>query len=430
MILLLALACAGGESPTVAPAETKPAPPVADNAPKPADTPPAAPSQPVIWRLDNIDQLVPKAPARVTTVGRPLPANPVYDTALQSLGAIVERYAGDPLNPWAISHGVLARGSEFRLANGDPAIPHLFAAYAEPRAVGARTFVGFPASLGEIRVEPHTDLLLKNMGEVGVAPDAVFATRQGNVSVADLYRHTVLKTYLVPQKNHSSFDGPNDMPWGLQALAQWAPDSELQWVSTDGAAMDLDFLTSFTVAVLTQESAFMFEAMQRGQRFQRQGQPLFSYTCGAAHLVQGAAYAVARGFGTAMDRKAVEAQVPLLFYRLPIELSIYDDAMKRNPKHRVRLLVQRMKFLGHFLETTGKMQATGLFVPTDEQMQAIEGAAQNLVLVVQGLEAQGVFANMEELRKQDEQLYLDVVGDASHAVRGLELALGRGTVRW
>jgi hypothetical protein len=133
--------------------------------------------------------------------------------------------------------------------------------------------------------------------------------------------------------------------------------------------MDLDYLTTFTVAVLTKESAFLFQDMQRGQDFERKGQPLFSYSCGGAHILQGASYAVARGYGTPKDRKAVEAQVPLMFYRLPIELGIYDEAMKAAPKQKLRLLVQRMKFLGHFLETMGKMEAMGLYVP-DEVLQS------------------------------------------------------------
>ena len=419
-LLLLALACDGEQAATPA---TPPATPPA------ASATPAAPT-PVVWNVDTIDQLVPVAPARATTVGRALPADPAYDRALQALGGVVETYAGDPDNPWAIAHGVLARGTDFRLVDGRPAVPHLFSTYAEPRTVGTRTLLGFPRSLGTVRVEPHTDLLLKNLGEVGVAPDAVYPTRHGDVPVADLYRNTLLKTYLVPAKNHSSFDDPNDVPWGLQALVQWAPSDELQWVATDGTAMDLDDLTTFAVAVLTKESAFLIDAMQRGQPFERSGQALFSYTCGGSHLLQGASYAVARGYGTPRDRKAVEVQVPLLFYRLPIELGIYDVAMKRNPKHRVRLLVQRMKFLGHFLETTSKMQAMGLFVPDDAQMKLVEGAAQNLVLVVDALEKEGVFDGLATLREKDEQLYLDVVGDASHAVRGLDLALGRATMRW
>lgn len=419
MIVLLAglLACTAGQ-PEAPPAEP------------PKAAAPAAPAPVPIWTRDNIGELVPRAPERTTRVARPIPTLPAYDVALQVLNNVVERYAGDPDNPWAIAHGVLARGAAFRMTDGREAIPHLFSAYAEAHEVGGRSLVGFPAAVGAIRVDPHTDLQLKNMQEAGVAPDAVFVTRAGERSIADLYRYTLLRTYLVAQTNHSSYQNPNDMPWGLQALATWAPGPEVQWVALDGTPMDLDFLADFVVAVLTQESAFMFEAMQKGQEVRREGQPLFSYTCGGAHLVQGAAYAVARGFGSPTSRKAVEAQVPLLFYRLPHELAQYDEAMKRNPKFRTQLLVQRVKYLGHFLETMSKLQAMGLYTPDDRQVQLLEGAAQNLTLAVDALQKSGALDNLPAIRAKDEQLYLDIVGDSAHAVRGLELALGRGEVRW
>ncbi len=435
ILLLLAFGC-GGEAPVDSPAPPAgTAAPAASAAPTATASATGVPAADTVWTADNIDQLVPVAPERRTTVGRPIPALPEYDATLQTLGKIVETWAGDPENPWAIAHGLLARGPSFRLVDDREALPHLFTAYAEPRPVasstgGTHTLVGFPKTLGAVRVEPHTDLLLKNLGEIGVAPDATFPSRAGTVSVADLYRYTLLKTYLVPATNKSSYDGTNDMPWGVQALAQWAPPGDLHWIATDGTPMDLDFLASFTVKVLTQESRFLFDAMQKRQSFERKGQALFSYACGGAHLLQGASYAVARGHGTPLDRKAVEAQVPLMFYRLPIELGIYDAALKQSPKHKIRLLVQRMKFLGHFLESMGKMEAMGLYVPDEKQTQLLEGAAQNLVLTVEALQKAGTFDNMETLRAKDEQLFLDVVGDSCHAVRGLELALGRGTVAW
>ena len=46
------------------------------------------------------------------------------------------------------------------------------------------------------------------------------------------------------------------------------------------------------------------------------------------------------------------------------------------------------------------------------------------------LKRTGAMDNLGALREGNEQLYLDIVGDASHAVRGLELALGRATVAY
>lgn len=418
-LLALLLACSG--EPT-APAVT----PVPEQASLPASEPP---TKTTVWTSENIQDLVPVLPAHNNAVPKPIPAMPDYDAALATLGAVVDTWDADADNPWAVAHGVLARGKDFRLSDGREAIAHLFANYAEPRQAGARTLMGFPRELGEIRVEPHTDLLLKNLSEAGVDPSVSFTTRTGTVPVADLYRWTLLKTYLVPASNHSSFADPGDISWTLHGLAAWAP-GELQWVATDGTVMDLDDLTSFDAAVLLQESAFMLQDMQRGVPFQRAGQPLFAYPCGGSHLVQGVAYAVARGYGTPRDRNVVEGQVPLLFYRLPVELGIYDQALREHRDYRLKLAVQRLKFLGHWLETISKMQAMGLFLPDATQLTTIEGAAQNLVVNVNDLHKQGAFDRLPEIRAKDEQLYLDIIGDSAHAVHGLELALGRGKVAW
>lgn len=404
-------------------------PPAAPRPPEPAPATPAAPELRV-WSADNIRDLVPTAPARAGSVTRPIPALPAYEETIRILGQVVDSRAADPENAWAIAHGVLARGAGFRLSDSRPAIAHVFATFAEPRSVGTLTLIGFPQTRNGVPVEPHTDLILKNIGEAGLLPSETFPASGSTVTVADLYRHTLLKTFLIADKNESSYQNPNDMPWGVQALAQWAPDEELRWVAANGTKMDLDELTHFLVAVLHQESAFMFSALGRGEKFQRTGQALFSYTCGGAHLVQGATYAVARGFGKPEDRQVVSAQARLLLYRLPIELAIYDDAARQNPKYRLKLMVQRVKFLGHFLETISKMQALGLFTPDDGQLATIEGAAQNLSLTVSALSQSKAFERLDEIRAAEEQMYLDIVGDAAHAVRGLELALGRGTIAY
>jgi hypothetical protein len=250
------------------------------------------------------------------------------------------------------------------------------------------------------------------------------------VSAADVYRYTLLKTYLRASENASSFADPNDMAWGVQALAAWAPSRDLRWVANDGTKMDMNDLADFLVVVLTKESKFMFDAMRTGAGFQREGQPLFSYTCGGAHLLQGASYAVARGFGKPENRTWVAAQGPLLLYRLPIELTQYDAGMVRFKDQRERLLAQRLKFLGHWLESMSKLRILGLFTPDSIQLTSIEGAAQNLALTVAELERMGTFSRLDTLATEDHQLYLDLVGDSAHAVRGLELALGRQKLWW
>lgn len=397
--------------------------------PEPSPTPAAPPVR--VWTPETIGELVPVTPARKSAVPEPVPHLPQYDGALATLGAVVDRWATDPAVPWCIAHGLLARGPELRLADGREAVPALFETWAEPHEVAGRTLWGFPKERGGVRIEAHSDLLLKNLAEVGVPADAHFPGPGGaTVAIADLWRWTLLKTFLVAETNHSSFSSPNDTPWNLQGLALWAPEPELQWKAVDGTPMDLDFLTGFVCAVLLQESAFLYEAKKRDQKFQRAGQALFNYACGGAHLLQGATYAVARGFGSAKDRKVLESQVDLWFWRLPGELALYDEVGQRNPAQVDRLLAQRLKFLGHFLESMAKLQAFGLYTSDRGKALMLEGAAQNLTLTVAALQKRGVFDRMDRLRTEDEQLWLDLVGDSCHAVRGLELVLGRQKLWW
>jgi hypothetical protein len=193
--------------------------------------------------------------------------------------------------------------------------------------------------------------------------------------------------------------------------------------------MALSDLATFSLAVLVTETQFLAKAMQAGADFRREGQGIFRYTCGGAHLLQGVSYAVARGLGGPRGVAAIQGQVAMQYYRLPRELKIYDQALQQHPEHQLRLLVQRLKFTGHFLESMTRLAALGFYEPTDAQLEALRGVAQQVVLVTRALVKLGVMQEPHQLRSQDEQLYLDLLGDSAHAVRGMELALGRSSLR-
>ena len=141
--------------------------------------------------------------------------------------------------------------------------------------------------------------------------------------------------------------------------------------------------------------------------------------------------ALARGYGNDQARALFMKQPELWFYRLPRELAIYDAAMKRfGETEALRLLVQRLKFTGHFLESMHKLAAMGFYVPTSEQQAALDGVALQVALTLEALHKEGVFDRMPQLRAEDEQLYLDIVGDSAHALHGLHIALGDEPVRF
>ena len=403
----------------------------------PPQPPPAAPPQAVpsttasvVYSAQNIDTLMPQPPTRQGTTPAPLRETAIYTEALEILGGIVDERAADPGNPWAISHGLLARGSGFTLTNGANAVDWLFAEYGEELEAGGHTLVRFPAARGDIRIEPHTDLILKALTEAGVDPTRPVTVQGHPHTVADLYRGSLLRSALDPYNDHSSYASTDDISWATQGLAAWSPPG-LTWVALDGTAMSMDNLAAFNVAVLVSETEFLDKAMKAGADFERRGQGIFHYTCGGAHLLQGAGYALARGFGPDSLRAAFAQQIPMSFYRLPRELAIYDAAAKRfGTTHANQLMVQRLKFTGHFLESMHKLAALGLYVPDTQQQAYLEGAARQVAGVAKALQTTGLLDDLDAVREADEQLYLDIVGDSAHAIRGLELALGRASIAY
>lgn len=418
---------AGAAGPA-APAQTTPSASGSSTPVVPAPAPGPVPT--AGWSAATMDTLAPMAPTRVGRSPAPLPSSAAIETTITRLEGVVKKHGADPLNPWAIGHGLIAMGPDFELSNGQPAVDWLFSEYAVELTAEGVTTVQFPRKKGEIRVEPHKQLMLKAMTEAGVRPDRAVTVQGRPHTVADLYRGAVLASWLVPATNHSSFSSPNDMPWAVQALSAWAPPGAFTWTAIDGTPMTLDDLATFTTSVLVAESQTLFQAMEAGAQMQKRKQGVFAYTCGGSHLLQGSAYAVARGRSTDLAHKAIQGQIPLLYWRLPQELRVYDEASSRAPQHAQVLLVQRLKFLGHWLETAHKLAILGFYAPTAEQKKQMSGAAQQLALTVEALEQQGVYGAMDRLRTEEPQLYLDVIGDSAHALHALRIARGEHGIAW
>jgi len=221
------------------------------------------------------------------------------------------------------------------------------------------------------------------------------------------------------------------MPWTLQAVSTWAPRG-LSWTADGGHEMTIDGLTSSAVTRLAADTAFLREARAQGQTVsKRNRQGIFTYTCGGAHLVQGVTWAVGQGFGTPEDRAVVAREIDLYLWRIDVELDTVDalivhPQVASDPNKVEQLRIQRLKFLGHVLETTHKAAALGLVEATPARAEALARVETELVATVQAMRAAGGFDRLEQTRARNEQIYLDYIGDAAHALRGI--ALHTGTV--
>ncbi len=405
-MLLLLLACSGEEA--VVPVEVVPEP------------------------VRVVEDIQLRLPDHEVFTPYPTPLSPDLAKTLEVLGEVVDKHAGDPANPWAIAHGMLARGPGFVLTNGEPALPWLYANYASISEIEGVEYPAFPRSMPDgTKVEPHTDLLLKVFTESGVDPSTVVLVDGREFEVADTWRHSLKTTFISvgPQGESTSFDSTNDMPWGVQSLAMWAPE-DLQWKAFEGTEMDMDDTTKLMVHILTSENDFIVKSMLSGVPFQKEKQGIHMYTCGGAHLLQGAAFAVARGYGTTEDLDKMKVNGKVLYYRYAIEVDIVNQTMKKHPTYRLQLLSQQLKFIGHFIESAHKLAALGVYLPDATEQATLLTATDDLIGVVKELKALGAFDNLDEIRPENEQLYLDLVGDSSHAVNAIEIATGKRAVRY
>jgi hypothetical protein len=417
------------------------APPAPDPTPAPPSTPAptAAPPAPP----DQAPDVAFRMPALVGTSPAVVSATPDVDRARERLIGVVRGHARDPENPWAIVHAMLALGVDEKLSNGADPVDWLFSEYAEVRHVGDEDLLTFPVSAGGRRVEPHTDLVLKGLTEGGVPPGRQVKVRDGrSFQVAALYRSSLQRAWVKGTVTGFQEHSWNDTPWALQGLAAWAPP-ELGWTAAGGRPMSLDGFTTAVVDQLELETRILAQAKAQGivaRKDTREG--IFAYTCGGSHLLMGAAYAVGRGYGAPADRARVCTQHELWRYRIDVELGAIDPVLQSgrlDGPTTALLLSQRLKFLGHWLEVSHKTLAMQVCPPSPEDAAATKRVVAELVRTVDALEQVGVLAALPVLRtdpawaavpRGPEQLYLDLLGDSAHALRGLDLATGRASITY
>ena len=328
-------------------------------------------------------------------------------------------------NPWALGHALLALGPEVLLPSGEGAVEGLFRRYGQWIPGGVERGVMFPRSVGDVRVEPHTALLLKAFTETGVDPTREVSVEGRATTVASLYCGTQYRSWV--DGDQHSFESWNDTPWALQGLAAWSPVGT-EWVAGGGHAMELRAFSSGVVDVYHQETQFLRTARAKNASFEKRKQGVFGYTCGGAHLLQAAAYAVGRGHGGEEDAVRLGEAQHNLMARYGVEMRAVDTAIKAYPKYELKLRIQRLKFLGHYLESMHKLGAMGMVSVTPQAQSSVDEAREELVVTLETIEKLGWFDNLEAIRSADEQAYLDLLGDTAHALRGLDLSSGEGSL--
>ncbi|HYO56323.1 hypothetical protein [Archangium sp.] len=332
--------------------------------------------------------------------------------AEEVLRAQCHTWAADPKNPWALAHGIALEGRAFKARDGRSAADVIIADFL--RREGPGPDLRFDAFAADgTPVEPHPNLLVKTLLLAGHPLSRSFRASWGPVTlgalVEDLKRDFRRDDALSP---HGA--------WTLDALSHALPPGAT-FTNGAGESIPLDAVMDEALALLEREQAELVAGMKAGlPQVPKRKQGIYAHPCGGLHLFQAVASharhpAVRKAWGPRLD-----AQVDVLIYRLGSESRQYDSALtSAPPQYRLPVLIQMVKFYGHFLETLGRYREETGWKPTPAQTQAVEQARALLDGAVRRLDASGAFRDMESVKTAQYQLYLDLIGDACHAAHGL-----------
>ena len=319
-------------------------------------------------------------------------------------------WAADPKNPWALAHGIAAEGLAFKARDGRRAADVIIADFLRREGPDLR-FDTFAAD--GTPVEPHPNLLVKTLLLAGHPLPRSLRASWGPVTLQALVED------MERDFRHEAALSPHGA-WTLDALSHARRPGD-SFTNGAGETFHLPTVMDEALALLEREHAELMAGMKAGlPQVPKRKQGIYAHPCGGLHLFQAVAGyarhpAVRKAWGARLD-----AQVDVLIYRLGSESRQYDAALtSAPPAYRLPVLIQMVKFYGHFLETLGRYRAETGWKPTPEQARAVEQAHALLDGAVRRLDASGAFRDMESLKVAQYQLYLDLIGDACHAAHGL-----------
>ncbi|AEI66406.1 hypothetical protein [Corallococcus macrosporus] len=334
------------------------------------------------------------------------------------LASRCRQWASEPANPWALAHGLVLDGRDFRARGGQPAANVILARYLrrappQPNTAPARERLFFDARTPDgTPVEPHPALQIKSLLRAGYPLSHRFDTPGGPVAVQAL----------VDQLKHDfrpALVANPESAWTLDALAL-ALEPGATFRNGEGATVRIDAVMRSALAALEAAQAELSAGMRAGQaQVPKRKQGIYAHPCGGLHYFQAVTGWARHPSVRKAWRKRLDAQLEVLLYRLDSEGRQYEAALATAPfAYRLPLLVQMLKFQGHLLETLGRYRDDTGWRPTRAQRQTVERARAALEHTVRRLEDAGAFEDLPTLAARQPQLALDLVGDTCHAARG------------
>ncbi len=362
--------------------------------------------------------------AQASSKAKPPPkaASPRAQTA-ETLRTQCLLHAADPKNPWALAHGITGLGGSFAAADGRRAADvivsdFLLRAPADAVLKGAAPLGFARATQDGTPVEPHANLLTKTLVHAGMKDAQTFKTPQGEVTLAQLVGSVQHGFRHVPEVEAYWIE----VGWTLDLLASRMTPSRAKFKNGAGEEMDLNKVMDDALFYLERSQRELIDGMAKGlPEVPKNRKGIYAHPCGGLHLVQAVMHwarfpEVRKKWGKRLDQ-----QVEVLFYRLGSEQRQYEAVLRDHPQHKLQILVQMMKFYGHFLETTGRMKRDKVVTFDRARLQQVRKAEALLDHAVGELEKMHAWARLGEVSKTQRQIGLDLIGDACHAANGMTL---------
>ncbi len=326
-------------------------------------------------------------------------------------------HAADPKNPWALAHGITGLGGKFAAEDGRRAADVIVSDFLQKSESEKQPPWAFPrVSKDGTPVEPHPNLLTRTLVFAGLPDKETFQTPHGKVTLGDLVTSVQLGYAHAASEERYWVE----VGWTLDLLAHRLSPKNATFKNVVGQELDFNRVMDNALEYLERSQAHIASGMDQGHPYvAKNKQGIYAHACGGLHLVQAVAHwarhpSVKKKWGKRWDR-----QVDILFYRLSSEQQQYESVLASHPEHKLAILVQMMKFYGHFLETTGRMKTDKVATFDKARMRDVRKAQALLDATVRELSALGVFDRMADVQKAQKQLHLDLIGDACHAANGL-----------
>ena len=219
----------------------------------------------------EVSTLQPVSPQRSASVPMRLAKTPQVVQARSILTRVIQEFGRDIQRPAVLVHALLGLGPDIDVIDGRTAIDALFENWAQYQPINGVDYVSFPRRSGNTPVEAHRGIILKTLTEIGVSPSRPIKVGDHALTIADLYRSTLLHTWVSIRGDAASpsFTGPRDMAWTLQGLSTWAPSPDLSWTTLDGKAQTLHDFSLFNFVVLHTDTQPLFQAQDAGASFDK-----------------------------------------------------------------------------------------------------------------------------------------------------------------